>query len=550
MTPRATMAMTGSVTLRPYQEEAVSAVRDEWAAGRRRTLLSCATGCGKTTMFGEVAHRCIDNGNRVLVLAHRDELIRQAQSRLSSMCGVEAEVEKAEEKYSGKSPLCIASVQSLQRDRLESFPAWMFKTLIIDEAHHSVSKSYKSIIERFDNAYVLGVTATPDRADKRGLAEVYDSIAYEYKLEQAVKEGYLCPIRAKFVPLKIDISNVKVSHGDYQVGDLGNALDPYIPQIAKTMAKECKNRKTVCFLPLVATAEKMAEALNTAGLRAVSSSGYESMADRQEKQRAFEAGEYDVLCNSMLYTEGWDCPAVDCVVVLRPTKSRSLYSQMVGRGTRIADGKDHLLLLDFLWMSERHDLCRPATLLGRAERVVEKMQEELEGSGNPEGEDLMDMAETCEKDVQREREEALAKQLSAQRRRKAKLVDPLQYAVSIMDSNLTDYEPTFAWQKEPPTQKQIETLEKFQIDPSCVTTAGMASELLDSVMSRMDSKLTTPKQIRFLERKGYEHVGTWTKEQATLAIGRISKNGWRIPYDMRPGLYEMTDAFLSRGDAS
>ena len=541
------MAMAGRVQLRPYQEEAVSAVRDEWAAGRRATLLACATGCGKTTMFGEVARRCVDNGNRVLVLAHRDELIRQAASRLEGMCGIDVEIEKADERYSGKSQICVASVQSLQRDRLESFPAWMFKTLIIDEAHHSVSKSYRSIIDRFENSYILGVTATPDRADKRGLAEVYDSIAYEYKLERAVKEGYLCPIRAKFVPLKLDITGVKVTHGDYQAKDLGNALDPYIPQIAKTMAVECKGRKTVCFLPLVATADKMAQALNEAGLKAVSSSGYESMEDRREKQRKFEAGEYDVLCNSMLYTEGWDCPAVDCVVVLRPTKSRSLYSQMVGRGTRISEGKDHLLLLDFLWMSERHDLCRPATLLGRADRVAEKMQQELEGSGNPDGEDLMDMAETCEKDVQREREESLAKQLSAQRRRKAKLVDPLQYAVSIMDANLTDYEPTFAWQKEPPTDKQIETLEKFQIDPTTVTTAGMASELLSSVMGRMDSKLTTPKQIRFLEQRGYEHVGTWTKEQASLAIGRISKNGWRVPYDMKPGMFELTDAFLERG---
>lgn len=545
--------MAGKIVLRPYQQEAVDAIFTEWQQGHTKTLLALPTGSGKTTVFGEVARQCIEREQGVLVLAHRDELIRQAASRLSAMCGVPASIEKANEHYNSMTPLCVASVQTLQRDRLDEFPMRMFPNVIIDEAHHSIAGTYRNIIDRASafGSRLLGVTATPDRADKRGLAEVYDSIAYEYKLEQAVKDGYLCPIRAKFVPLKLDISNVKVSHGDYQANDLGNALDPYIPAIARTMAQECEGRKTVCFLPLVATSEKMAEALNSAGLKAVSSSGYESMEERREKQAAFERGDYDVLCNSMLYTEGWDCPAVDCVVVLRPTKSRSLYSQMVGRGSRICEGKDHLLLLDFLWMTERHDLCRPATLLGRAPEVAQKAQEKLEdcAEGNPDGIDLMELEDEAENDVQREREESLAKQLESMRRRKAKLVDPLQYAVSICDSDLTNYQPTFAWEREKPTDKQLETLEKFQIDPSGVTTRGMASELLDACMKRIDGKLCTPRQLRILERYGFEHVGTWSKEQATYAIGRISSNGWKVPWDMRPGALEKSEAFASRAVA-
>ena len=462
------------------------------------------------------------------------------------MCEVEPEIEKAASEYRGRSPLCIASVQTLQRDRLERFDHAAFDTVIVGEAHHSVASSYVGILNHFEHALTLGVTATPDRADRRGLADIYDSIAYEYGIARAVKDGYLCRIRAKFVPLEIDISKVRVSRGDFQASDLGNALDEYIPQIASVMARECADRKTVVFCPLVATSEKVASALCDAGLSAVSVSGYDTEEERREKIAAFERGGVDVLCNSMLLTEGWDCPSVDCIVVLRPTKSRPLYAQMVGRGTRTAPGKDHLLLLDFLWMTERHDLCRPATLLGKSDDVAELAQEKIRESDEEFGLDLIDVLDDSEADVQEQRENALAEQLAAQRRRKKKLVDPLQYAISIMDGDLTDYRPIFAWEKSAPTQTQLEALEKFQIDTENVNSRGMASALIGACVKRIDGGLSTPKQIRFLEGKGYEHVGTWTKEQASVAIGRISANGWRVPYDIRPGTFELTTMFTSR----
>lgn len=535
------------VVLRKYQAEAVDAIESEWASGNLHTLLTMATGTGKTTVFGEIARRKLDLG--VLVLAHRDELIRQAAARLSDMCGCAAEIEKADERYKGISQLCIGSVQTLcNENRLAEFPAHAFGTVIVDEAHHSVSESYKRVLSAFPYARVLGVTATPDRSDKRGLAEIYDSIAYEYGIERAVHDGYLSPIKAKLVPLSMDISKVKVSHGDYQVGELGDALEPYLAQIAQVMVSECANRKTVVFLPLVSTAEKMTDALNAIGMRAVVASGYDDSKTRKDKLAAFERGEYDVICNSMLLTEGWDCPEVDCVVILRPTKSRSLYAQMVGRGTRIAEGKKDLLLLDFLWQTEKHDLCRPATLLGAEPAIVAKMTEGIEKRGYAGEEvDLIDAEDEAKAEVQAEREASLAKKLEEQRHRKKKLVDPLQYAMSIMSFDLTDYEPMFAWEKAEPTAKQKETLEKFQIDPTEIETKGQASALLDALMTRIDQGLSTPKQIRFLEGKGYQHVGTWTKEQASVAIGRISANKWRVPWDIRPGVYETTAAFANAG---
>lgn len=519
------------VALRDYQLAAVEAVRAEYAAGRRSTLLAMATGTGKTTVFGEIARRTIANGKNVLVLAHRDELIRQAERRLATMCHVEPGIEKAAEAYAYNTPLCIASVQTLQGRRLDALrPDW-FDLVIVDEAHHAVSDSYRRVIDRA-GGHLLGVTATADRADRRGLAEVFDSIAYEYPLAQAVKDGYLCPIRAKCLPLALDLTQVKVSHGDYQADSLGDALAPYLHDIALVMRNECRGRRTVVFLPLVATAEKMARELRAAGMAA----DYVHGADpaRADKIAAFERGDTDVLCNAMLLTEGWDCPEVDCIVVLRPTKSRPLYTQMVGRGTRLAPGKSHLLLLDFLWMTERHDLCRPASLLGREAAVAKRMTERYEDG---EEADLFDAADEAEADVREEREAALAAQLEQMRRRKKKLVDPLQFASSIQSLDLMDYQPAFAWELKPATAPQASALERAGIDPSGIS-AGQAHLVLDALADRRGRGLATPKQIRCLERYGFTHVGGWPFDAATNMISRIAARNWKgVPNGIDPKTY-------------
>ena len=521
------------VALRPYQQEAVEAVRQRYIEGDRATLLVMATGTGKTTVFGDIARRTIAKGNGVLVVAHRDELIRQAATRLESMCGVPAGIEKASERYNFTTPLCVASVQTLQGERLERMRG-RFGLVIVDEAHHSVAASYRRIIDGCD-AHLLGVTATADRADRRGLAEVYDSIAYEYQLARAVKDGYLVPIRAKCLPLQVDLTQVKESHGDYQVGSLGDALEPYLGEIARVMAVECAGKKTVVFLPLVATAERMADELNAAGLRAVAASGYDDAATRRAKREAFERGDIDVLCNSMLYTEGWDCPAVDCVVVLRPTRSRALYSQMVGRGTRLSPGKTHLTLLDFLWMTERHDLCRPASLLGVEPRTAQIVQERAESGDEY---DVMDAAEEAERSVAQEREAALARELEQMRARKKKFVDPLQFAASIMDADLIDYRPTFGWELKAPTENQRQTIEKFGIDASSIESFGQASAIIDACIRRADANLATAKQIRCLERFGFKHVALWPFDEASKMISRIARIGWSgVPRGVDPATY-------------
>ena len=522
--------------LRPYQQQARERIHAEWENGHTRTLLVLPTGTGKTIVFASVAADQVRAGDRVLILAHRGELLEQAADKLQRSTGLVSAVEKADATcLSSWFRVVVGSVQTLQRTaRLERFPHDYFGTIIIDEAHHAITDGYRRILNYFGSAKVLGVTATPDRGDMRNLGEVFDSLAFEYKLTDAIKEGYLCRIMAQTIPLKLDISSVTMSGGDYAVGDLGTALDPYLEQIAAEMAQRCKGRKTVVFLPLIKTSQKFRDLLNAKGFQAAEVNG--QSADRKAVLANFDAGKYNVLCNSMLLTEGWDCPSVDCVVVLRPTKVRSLYSQMVGRGTRLAEGKTDLLLLDFLWMTDKHELCRPADLVCEDRAVARQMTENLAESGCPQ--DIEEAAVQASDDVVAQREEALAKQLEEQRRKKAKLVDPLQYEMSIQAEDLAGYVPAFGWEAGPPTEQQTSALEKLGILPDAVESAGKANLLLDRLHKRRDEGLTTPKQIRCLEKYGFQHVGRWSFEQAKHMIDRIAAGGWRgVPKGVTPSTY-------------
>lgn len=523
------------MNLRPYQQAAKAAVLDEWDRGVDKTLLVLPTGTGKTIVFSAVAEEAVKRGGRVLILAHRGELLEQAADKLEKSTGLRSSLEKAESSCLGSwYRVAVGSVQSLQRpSRLDRFAPDYFTNIIIDEAHHCLSDGYQRVLEHFSAAKVLGVTATPDRGDMRSLGQYFETLAYEYTLVQAIRDGYLSPIKALTVPLRLDLSSVGVQNGDFKVGDLGTALDPYLDAIADEMLKNCADRKTVVFLPLVKTSQKFRDILNAKGFRAAEVNGESD--DRAEVLRDFEAGHYNVLCNSMLLTEGWDCPSVDCVIVLRPTKIRSLYSQMVGRGTRLYPGKDHLLLLDFLWHTERHELCHPAALVAESPDVAKKMTENIEEAEA--AVDIMEAEEQAESDVVAQREEALAKQLEEMKRRKRKLVDPLQFEMSIQAEDLSGYVPTFGWEMGPATDKQRKTLEKLGIFPDQIDNAGKAAMLLDRLDKRRDAGLTTPKQIRFLEGKGFEHVGQWQFDDARRLIDRIAGNGWRIPRDINPKTY-------------
>lgn len=528
--------------LRPYQKEAEAAILEQWASGVRRTLLVLPTGCGKTIVFCKLTEDLVSEGDRVLIMAHRGELLDQAADKLLKATGLHCAVEKAEESCLGSwYRVTVGSVQTLMREkRLEQFAPDYFDTIIVDEAHHCLSDSYQRVLDHFSGAKVLGVTATPDRGDMRNLGQYFESLAYEYSLPRAIREGYLSPIKALSIPLKLDLSGVGIQSGDFKAADLGTALDPYLHSIADEMLNHCADRKTVVFLPLVATSQKFRDILNKKGFRAAEVNG--SSQDRAEVLADFEAGKYNVLCNSMLLTEGWDCPSVDCIVVLRPTKVRSLYCQMVGRGTRLSPetGKDHLLLLDFLWHTDRHDLCHPAHLICESSEVAKRMTENIE-----EAECAVDIEEAEQKareDVIAQREEALAQKLAEMKKRKRKLVDPLQFEMSIQAEDLAGYVPSFGWEMGPASDKQRSTLEKLGIFPDEIDNAGKAAMLLDKLDKRRLAGLTTPKQIRFLESRGFQHVGTWQFNDAKKLIDRIAANSWRVPHGIDPLYYQPKEA--------
>lgn len=520
------------MNLRPYQITARDKIKEAWLAVLK-TLLVLPTGCGKTIVFCALIRDIVEAGGRPLVIAHRGELLDQAADKLSRSTGLGCAVEKAEqEAHDSMFMVVVGSVQTMCRaSRLERFAPDHFTHIIVDEAHHCLADSYQNVLNYFTNAKVLGVTATPDRNDRRNLGSYFESLAYEYTLIEAIRDGWLAKIRALSIPLKIDLTQVKMQSGDFATSDLDDALAPYLNQISNEMAEHCLDRKSLVFTPLVATAKKFAELLRAKGFNANWVSGDDP--DRAEKLKTYAgAGPGTVLVNSMLLTEGYDDPRTDCIVCLRPTKSRPLYAQIIGRGTRLCEGKTDLLLLDFLWMSEKHELCRPAHLIASSTEEAKAITDMAEKAG-VEGMLIDDAAiAEAQREVIKQREEALAAKLAEQRNRKRKLVDPLQWAVSVNAADLADYAPEFGWEMAPASNRQREQLEKAGICPDEIMNAGMATKLLDRLNARRAAGFATPKQIRCLERFGFQHVGEMPFNEAGKIITRISANAWRLPDDL------------------
>ena len=353
---------------------------------------------------------------------------------------------------------------------------------------------------------------------------------------EAIRDGYLSSINAQTIPLKIDLTGVAKQAGDYQAAGLGAALIPYLHQICREIKQRCADRKTIVFTPLISISREMVEIFKAEGIENVREVNGES-ADRAETLEWFaNAPKGCVLCNSMLLTEGYDEPSVDCIVILRATKVRALYVQMVGRGTRLCDGKKNLLLLDFLWLTSTHDLCRPAHLLSDNEnicRMITKKQEKK--AGTEEIEITPELIEETESEFTKKCKDTLAKKLEAQSRKKGKLFDALQFAelTGIVElknvSNKLD-------ETDRPTMEQFDQLEKLGF--ACPGSAKGAEELLTAYQNRVDSGLSTVKQIRFLSSRGFQNVNKWKQSDAEKLIRRIAACGWsRLPHGINPATY-------------
>lgn len=372
-----------AVSLRDYQQEAVHYVSHAIGLdGKRRVVVVMATGGGKTVVFGALAHAWLaDDMGRVLVLAHRDELIQQAVAKMAlwvprHLIGV---VKAAQNDVS--SPVVVASVQTLRiARRLEQ--VGRFGLIVIDECHHAAAESYETILSGLGafvdgGPSVVGVTATPTRGDGAGIDNVFEDIVYRKTYTDLVARGWLVPPRGVAFDLIAREKPQIGIDGDYEAGWLGRMqLKANAPgKILEAWREHAEDRPTIVFTPTVSVAKAVAEAFNGGGISAAWVSGAMPITERRAALEGLRTGSIRVVANCAVLTEGFDEPSVSCIVVARPTKNESLYIQMVGRGTRCkgqdihesrAAGKKDVLIMDMVGCSDQLQLDAVVELGGRA----------------------------------------------------------------------------------------------------------------------------------------------------------------------------------------
>lgn len=517
----------GAPTLRPYQDAALIAIDRGFARGLRRVLAVLATGLGKTVLFAEWCRRRVMLGRRVIVLAHRSELLEQAQRKLRDV-GLRAAIEQAE-KRAGYAPVIVASVQTLQGKRLHRLDPEAFD-LVIDEAHHALSPSYRKIVAYFTGALVLGVTATADRGDGQALGDVFEECVFRYEIREGIAAGYLVKISARRIFLEgLDLSSVKTRAGDLAQDQLAAIMAEEEAVLAQVDAilRETGTLKTIAFTVDVAHAKAIAEVINRhrPGAARV---GHGEL-EREERSALladYRADRFQYLINCQLYTEGFDEPSIACVVTLRPTKSRGLVVQCVGRGTRMlgltyaescAAGKRELLWLDVAGNAGRHRLVGPIDALAAGE-VSDDVRREAERRMTEEACDVDEALELAARDLE-------------ERRERAKLTASAKYFTSDVDPFFGDMvgEPVLEeWAGETATaveRVQLDALGWKQLAKSQHTTRGDAARIFSATEARRKARLCSYKQARLLQRYGVD-----AREMSASGAGKridvLASCGW------------------------
>jgi superfamily II DNA or RNA helicase len=491
--------------IRPYQEEAIRATLSSLVE-HDRVLCVLATGAGKTVIAGQIARDLIASGP-ILFLADAQQLVYQAAEKLGHWAQCIPAVEMAESHADPGDRLVVATTQSIAR-RLSKWPRNYFRLIIVDEAHrNTLGQQAATVLGHFSEAQVIGLTATPYRSDRKQLGSYYQHIACEIGLGRLIREGWLSRIVVRCVPCDVDLSGVRTSGGDYRDDDLGERISPHIDALARLLKEHASDRRTVVFTPLIQTAKDFAEACNRIGLRATYASGEE-----RDGVSAFARREVDVIANAALLTTGWDQPDVDCVYILRPTRSQVLFSQMVGRGTRTHPGKDHLLLLDPLFLSDDMQLIRPARLIAQTPEEAASIERRIRAGDT----DLM----VADDNARADREEAMRKKAEEAARKKRKEFDPVEFALSIASEELANYEPQTFYESAPPTEKQLQVLRNLGFAVEEVKSKGFASRLIDAIFRRRDERLATPKQLRWLIRLGHPNPRGATFAEASAFLDR------------------------------
>ena len=542
--------------LRPYQHDAREAVKrahEEVAS----TLVVMATGCGKTVLFSDIIRE--RQPGRTMVIAHRQELIFQAQKKIMAVTGLDAQVEMGEyhadmRSLHGPPPVVISTVQTHTAGgdgggRMTKFDPMDFSLLIVDEAHHATSATYRRIFAWYrqnPNLKVLGVTATPDRGDEEALGQVFDSVAYNYEILDAINDGWLVPVMQQMVHVEgLDFSTCKTTAGDLNGADLAEVMEneKNLHGIADPAFKLAGDKRAIIFAASVEQAERLAEILNRH--RAGCAGWVCGKTDDDERKRVlrdFSTGALQFMCNVGVLTEGFDDAGVELVFMARPTKSRALYAQMAGRATRPAEAIAHALndchdstmrremialsakpvcrIVDFVGNSGRHKLCNTSDMLGGnvSDEAVEQAVKKARESGMP-----VDMSAEL---VAAQKAIELKKKMEAAKR--AALLAKAKFSTSNVDPfDVLDIRPVQerGWDKgKQLSERQRELLMRNKINPDGMPYAH-AKQLLNEMFRRWNGNLASFGQAKVLKKNGF--TAPMRRDEAKKAIDQISiRQGW------------------------
>jgi DNA or RNA helicases of superfamily II len=557
------------IALRDYQQEALREAFIQRTAGITRQLVALPTGCGKTLLFGALVKEL---NTRTIVIAHREELLSQARDKIL-LVWPEADIGiiKAEQNEVDHQVI-VASIQTISRaKRLAELQEQGFNLMIVDEAHHTISQSYIDVIKGLGfmdddpNKLLLGVTATPWRLDGQGLDNVFQKIVFQRSLPTMIKAGYLSDLQAIRVKAGTNLVGIHTRMGDFAPGELEAAVNTMDRNkiIVDSFKKYASARKAAAFCAGVQHCKDLAKAFQEAGMKAEAVYGDMNTDYRKSILKAYGHGEIQVLTNCEVLTEGWDDESTDCLLMCRPTKSKGLYTQMIGRGTRLFPGKDNCLILEFT--DNRHDICSLESLSGLLLKDKQSLRQAIQ--------------------QEEERQEQAARQVSSIKKIVAKEYDifdrsqfrwfavgadwrlpvgideyihlhhvepdiytvtlvqlnntnslspsalPLGYAQGIAEDYARANAKIFAskeakWTKKPATEKQLITMDNLHIKyPENIST-GDAAQLIGQRLAEREVKQNepaTPKQMYALRAAGFNVGDDLTKGQAYLLFKQLGE---------------------------
>lgn len=545
--------------LRNYQRATVDSVFAEWKESRS-TLAVLPTGTGKTIIFAFVIRRAFPA--RALVVVHREELATQAQDKIARVTGFRTEIEMGERSvdmgqghFLGAPQVIVASVQTLCAGgdgggRMGKFDPAHFGLVIIDEAHHATASTYRRVIDYFGQnpaCRILGVTATPDRADEEALGQVFDTVALDYEILDAISDGWLVPIEQQVVTVgDLDFSAIRTTAGDLNGGDLAAVMEEEkaLHGVASPAVEIIGRRRALVFAASVKHAERLAEIFNrhrehSAGFVC----GETPKEERRDILRRFSDGSLQIVCNCGVLTEGFDDPGVEVIVMGRPTKSRALYAQMVGRATRplgglvdhhdadtpelrraliAASAKPVCLVVDFEGNAGRHKLMSSADILGG--KVSDRAIAMAKARARAERVNMADALQEAETRIRAE-DEAQAR---AEAARRAALIGRARYtATAVSPFDILGVRPWAprAWNDgKQLSEKQQALLARQGIDPLSLGYSE-AKQLITEICRRWDTGLCSYKQARVLARNGLPT--DVSREEASKLIDEIARTKWR-----------------------